>query len=177
MLGCMEHVGRTAISILVLLASPSGSRVVDAASRLQKNVMMVSSSHLLPSPASVAPTYAPCKLLRRVPASERAGEEDAAAAEAVIACTTSATDHFALRHGGAATSSTYNVWMNEAFALPGNQPKAPLGTSTEMALGCTRVARCGPFMCCYCVPHVHAYAWCRGGPGFNLKANAFTSLH
>lgn len=55
MLGCMEHVGRTAISILVLLASPSGSRVVDAASRPQKNVMMVSSSHLLPSPASVAP--------------------------------------------------------------------------------------------------------------------------
>lgn len=52
-----------------------------------------------------------------------------------------------------------------------------------MALGCTRVARCGPFMSCYCVPHVHAYAptlqsaWCRGGPGFNLKANAFTSLH
>jgi hypothetical protein len=114
-------------------------------------------------------------------ANERARkEEEAAAAEAAIACTASATGHSALRHDGAATTTGR---LNEAFALLGNQPKAAVRTKYRDGTWLHKSGALWPLhvllLCapCPCICAHAAKCLVSRGPGFNLKANAFTSLH
>lgn len=138
MLGCMEQVRRTAgghLDSCLAFRFPACRCSEPAAEERHDGL-----GQSLAAPLSCLwlPTYAPCKLLR-----------EEAAAEAVIACTTAATGRSALRHDA-----------GRGICLAREPTKRPLSEpSTEMALGCTRVARCGPLhvLLLYCVALVHAY--------------------
>ncbi|KAL6904702.1 hypothetical protein GGI43DRAFT_287329 [Trichoderma evansii] len=82
------------------------------------------------------------------------------------------------------TTTGYSVWDEAAFALPGNQPKAPLRTKYRDGTWLHKSGALWPLhvllLCapCPCIcAHAAKCKVSRGGPGFNLKANAFTSLH
>lgn len=90
----------------------SGSRLVDAVSRLQKSVMMASSSHLLPSPVFVAPYICtPCKLLRRC---LRANQREKKTQQLKQSSHARPPPLATLRRD---TMVLRQVWMNEAICL------------------------------------------------------------